>query len=242
MAVALQALLDIGENGEEFASLILVDKRCVQKVTPFGQRVDLLLDLVLNHGLTCVDRYAEFDPATQVPAAGWELQGDDSGVTTIRYPGPGGQLSRAFLESTHRWRAAAAAHGAVNVLVVGGTEYARNPSVGSNVLAELDVAAQRGLLATGVIAYAPPNSQDSTASTWRKWPLHGVTITKEAGRFTLNISSVEKGLISSMPLNPDEVRPLAQALSRAVATSHEPVNVSAIVRAVTGRTTPPPTR
>lgn len=129
--------------------------------------------------------------------------------------------------------------GTVNLLVVGGSgSWFRT---GTNALAELDAAAQLGQLAAGAIAFnGPAANEDKATPNWMNWPLHGLTISAEGGRFALNISHPDQGLLKSFPLNPDEVKPLANALSRAVANSSEPVNITAIVREVTGRNMPPP--
>ncbi|MFD5089200.1 hypothetical protein ACFWMR_01270 [Amycolatopsis thailandensis] len=239
MDLKLHTGIDVGANDEECAAVIAVDKRALQKVTPFGATVDLLLDLALKHGLTRLNNYTTFDPASQPVVADWKLNVERPGLVTIDYSA-GQLLTSRRLECPERWLSAASSRGTVNLLVVGGNgSWFRT---GTNALAELDAAAQFGQLVAGAIAFSGPSAKANPTPNWMNWPLHGLTISAEGGQFALNISSPDRGLLNSFPLNPDEVKPLAKALSRAVASSTEPVNISAIVREVTGRHLPPPGR
>jgi hypothetical protein len=239
MAVSMQAMLDKDENDVECATLLVLDEHRVQKVNPFGRKVDLLLDVARRYGLARVDRYSSFDTEGQIEVPGWELTVDLQGIATVRYPGPGQHLTRTRLVGDDRWWSAAAARGVVTLLAVGGSTYARDLHADSDAIAELDAAAQHGLLVAGTIAFTQQDSKANHSPEWTNWPLHGLTITSENGRWALNISSVTGGLLKSMPLQPNEVKPLATALARAVADSDVPVNVSEIVLAVTGRRLPP---
>jgi hypothetical protein len=240
MDLKLHTVIDVGANDEERAAVIAVDKRARQKVTPFGATVNLLLDLALKHGLTRVNNYTTFDSTTQALVPDWKLTVERTGLVTIEY-GPGQCLTSSRLDCPDRWLSAATTCGTVNLLVVGGSgSWFRT---GTNALAELDAAAQLGQLAAGAIAFTGPAANEAEATpNWMNWPLHGLTISAEGGRFALNISRPDQGLLKAFPLNPDEVKPLAKALSSAVANSSEPVNITAIVREVTGRNMPSPGR
>lgn len=240
MAVAMQAMVDQDDNGVECAMLLILDKHRVQKVSPLGGQSDLLLDVVRKHGLARIDRYSSLDTDTQAQLPGWELTVNPHSIATLRFPGSAGYLTKTRLVAADRWWSVAAERGTVTLLAVGGSTYARDLGAGSDVVAELDAAADHGVLLTAAVAFT--RQQDNAAgdtSDWMNWPLHGLTIASQDGQFALNVSSATDGLLRSMPLAPDEVSPLAKALSRAVANSDVPVNVSEIVLAVTGRRLPP---
>ncbi|QWF85607.1 hypothetical protein [Amycolatopsis sp. CA-230715] len=240
MALTLYTGLDVGNDNEQYAAMIAVDRRGTQRITPFGTKVDLLLEVALKYGLTRLTSYRTLDPSSISLVPGWALTVEPAGFVTIDY-GPGQRLINTRLECPDRWLAAATARRAVNLLVVGGAGAAPIIQTGTDALAGLDAAAQRGLLAGGAISFAGrPGTAEETSEDQMNWPVRGLTISGQGGVFALNISSPNKGLISSFPLHPHEVTPLAKAFCRAAADSDEPLNVSEIVHAVTGRRMPHP--
>ena len=147
-------------------------------------------------------------------------------------------ITRGDLGNDERWWAAAAERSYVKLLVLGDSDLVRHHGPGTNLLDGLTAAAARGLLAGGVVAFLGAEAPRVLAGDVdpERLRLHGVTLTGQRGRFTLNISRPEEGLTGTIELTQHEaVRITSDLVKTLDANPGALVNISAIVRNHTGR-------
>lgn len=224
------------EDDRDVAAVVVGDQHRIKTTTPFGQQVDLILHLATRHGLTRLADFAALDNAA--PLDGWTLTRDGAGLATVHHPGPEKHFLRGDLGDDERWWTAAAERSHVKLLVLGDSDLVRHHLPGTDILNGLNAAAQRGLLAGGVVRYLGAEGRRDLIGDVdpERLRVHGITLTGGRGRFTLNISRPESGLTGTIELTQQEAIRIASDLLKSLdANPGELVNVSAIVREHTGR-------
>lgn len=224
------------EDDRDVAAVVVGDQRRVKTTTPFGQQVDLILHLATRHGLTRLAHFAALDNAA--PLEGWTFTRDGAGLATVHHPGPEKHFLHGDLGDDERWWTAAADRSHVKLLVLGDPDLVRHHLPGTDILDGLNAAASRGLLAGGMVAFVGAAARHAAIGNVdpERLRIHGITLTGQRGRFTLNISRPEAGLTGTIELTRQEAIRIASDLVKTLdANPGALVNISAIVREHTGR-------